>query len=306
MVCSGIHAVTVPSLAMQRPFSFETPNGKPIFSLEFFPPKDEKGEANLWVELAELNSLQPEFVSVTYGAGGSTRERTIRVTSEITARTGLRTVAHLTCIGSTKKELSEILEQYWQAGIRDILALRGDPPTGPQSEWIPTQGGFTHSDELVSLAVAANFNVGVAAFPDCHPASRGDQLKDVLVLLEKERRGAQFATTQFFFSAEKYYNLVNELKERGSNLPIFAGILPITQVKQLNRMAELNGTPIPSDIVSAFSEVENDSEKVRALGIEIAVNLCEELIAMGAPGLHFYTMNNAYATKEIVKRIGLR
>ncbi|MCX6419721.1 MAG: methylenetetrahydrofolate reductase [NAD(P)H] [Actinobacteria bacterium] len=291
---------------MRRPFSFDTPNGKPIFSLEFFPPKDEKGEANLWVELAELNSLQPEFVSVTYGAGGSTRERTVRITSEITARTGLRTVAHLTCIGSSKNELSEILDQYWQAGIRDILALRGDPPTGPQSEWIPTAGGFSHSDELVSLAAAANFNVGVAAFPDYHPASNGDHLKDISVLLEKERRGAQFATTQFFFSTDKYYNLVNELKERGSNLPIFAGILPITQVKQLNRMAQLGGTPIPANIVQKFSRIEDDPEKVKALGIEIAVNLCEELIAMGAPGLHFYTMNNAYATKEIVKRIGLR
>ena len=260
---------------MRRPFSFDTPNGKPIFSLEFFPPKDEKGEANLWVELAELNSLQPEFVSVTYGAGGSTRERTVRITSEITARTGLRTVAHLTCIGSSKNELSEILDQYWQAGIRDILALRGDPPTGPQSEWIPTAGGFSHSDELVSLAAAANFNVGVAAFPDCHPASNGDHLKDISVLLEKERRGAQFATTQFFFSTDKYYNLVNELKERGSNLPIFAGILPITQVKQLNRMAQLGGTPIPANIVQKFSRIEDDPEKVKALGIEIAVNLCE-------------------------------
>ncbi len=291
---------------MQRPFSFETPNGQPIFSLEFFPPKDEKGEAHLWVELTELNSLHPEFVSVTYGAGGSTRERTVRITSEITARTGLRTVAHLTCIGSSKAELSEILDQYWSAGIRDILALRGDPPTGPQSEWIPTIGGFTHSDELVSLAVAANFNVGVAAFPDCHPASYGNYTEDVLVLLEKERRGAQFATTQFFFSAEKYFNLVKELRERGSKLPIFAGILPITQVKQLNRMAQLGGTPIPPEIMKAFTEVENEPEKVKALGIEIAVNLCNELIAMGVPGLHFYTMNSAYATKEIVKRIGLR
>ena len=278
----------------------------PTFSVEFFPPKDEVGETRLWNALDALNEASPDFVSVTYGAGGSSRDRTIRCTTEITSRTGIPTIAHLTCVGSSRVELKNILNQYASSGIKSILALRGDPQGGPRAPWVHTTDGFNHSDELVSLASDEGFEVGVAAFPDGHPASLGNFKQDLDVLLEKERRGATFATTQFFFEAERYFDLVEQLQERGSRLSIYPGVLPITNVSQLKRMAELSGTPIPSKIEDRISSVENDSEKVREIGIDLATSLCSELLDFGVPGIHFYTMNSAKSTLEIVKRIGLR
>jgi methylenetetrahydrofolate reductase (NADPH) len=278
----------------------------PTFSIEFFPPKDEAGEARLWSAIEVLKQHSPDFVSVTYGAGGSSRDRTIRCTAEITSRTGIPTIAHLTCVGSTESELTRILDQYSHAGIKSILALRGDPQGGPRAPWVTMEGGFDHADELVSLAIKKGFEVGVAAFPDGHPASDGNFQRDIAVLLEKERRGATFATTQFFFSAEKYFELVNELRKHGSKLDVYAGILPITNVSQLSRMAELSGTPIPSEIRARFSAVESDNAAVKALGIEVAVDLSSKLLDGGAPGLHYYTMNSAASTVEIVTRVGLR
>jgi methylenetetrahydrofolate reductase (NADPH) len=274
------------------------------YSFEFFPPKDPEGEERLWQAMSQLESIAPDFISVTYGAGGSTRDRTIRITSEITARTHIPTVAHLTCVGSTREELIEILGKYRNAGIKSILALRGDPTGGPRAPWSPTQGGFNHADELVTLAAEfGGFTIGVAAFPDGHPASNGDFNKDVDVLIEKERRGATFATTQFFFEVDKWKKLVDKLSAKGSALPVIPGILPVTNVKQLNRMAELSGTPIPSHISDAFSNVEDNSDDVRKLGVEIATQLCQELLEEGAPGLHFYTMNTSSATREIYSQI---
>ena len=276
------------------------------FSIEFFPPKDEAGEARLWSALSELEKARPDFVSVTYGAGGSTRDRTVRITSEVTARTGIPTIAHLTCVGSTEAELISILEQYRKAGIESILALRGDPQGGPSAQWITTPGGFDHADQLVSLAHDKGFEVGVAAFPDGHPASHGDFSRDITVLLEKERRGATFATTQFFFDVDRYFILVEALRSAGSQLDIYPGILPITNASQLRRMAELSGTPLPQSVRERIEAVESDVAEVRKVGIDIASEICAELLARGVPGLHFYTMNSAASTLEIVKRIGLR
>ncbi len=279
-------------------------DGRRTFSFEFFPPKDAEGEARLWNAIDSLQSIAPDFISVTYGAGGSSRDRTIRITSEITARTGIPTVAHLTCVGSTRDELIEILGNYRSAGIKSILALRGDPVGGPRSPWQTTPGGFDHADQLVSLATElGGFTIGVAAFPDGHPASNGDFDHDVEVLLEKERRGATFATTQFFFYAHKWSALVEKLALKGSHLPIIPGILPVTNVKQLNRMAELAGTPIPAKLSEAFARIENNPDDVRKLGVDIATELCEKLLAEGAPGIHFYTMNTSTATREIFERI---
>ena len=274
------------------------------YSFEFFPPKDVEGEERLWAAIDGLKSIAPDFVSVTYGAGGSTRDRSIRIAREITQRTGISTVAHLTCVGSTRDELIAILHSYKEAGIKSILALRGDPTGGPSAPWIPTPGGFNHADELVQLADEfGGFTIGVAAFPDGHPASLGDFEKDIDVLIRKEELGATFATTQFFFDAERYTQLVDRLTERGSKLMIIPGILPVTNVKLLKRMAELNGTPIPSHFAHAFEKVENDPAAVRALGVEIATTLSKQLIAAGAPGLHFYTMNSSTATREIVANL---
>ena len=275
-------------------------------SVEFFPPKDDAGEARLWEASSALESIAPDFISVTYGAGGSTRDRTIAITKEITKRTGRGTVAHLTCVGSTKEELIEILSQYKGAGIKSILALRGDPVGGPAANWVTTDGGFDHADQLVELAISqGGFDVGVAAFPDGHPASAGNSEKDIDVLIRKEQLGATFATTQFFFESSKWDTLVSKLEARGSKLPVIAGILPITNVKQLHRMAELGGTPIPEKISKLFNEISEDPDAVRKAGADLATKLCEELIALKVPGLHFYTMNTAVATLEICGTLGL-
>ena len=275
-------------------------------SVEFFPPKDEAGVSRLWAASSALEIISPDFISVTYGAGGSTRDRTIQITKEITQRTGRNTVAHLTCVGSTKSELIEILTQYKGAGIKTILALRGDPVGGPAAPWVTTPGGFDHSDQLVELAMAqGGFEVGVAAFPDSHPASSNDFNKDIDVLIRKEELGASFATTQFFFDSSKWQNLVSKLEARGSKLPVIAGILPVTNVKQLQRMAELGGTPIPANIAKIFSDIADDADAVRKVGVELATKLCQELIGLNVPGIHFYTMNTADATLEICKNLGL-
>ncbi len=275
-------------------------------SVEFFPPKDDAGEARLWEASSALETIAPDFISVTYGAGGSTRDRTIAITKEITKRTGRGTVAHLTCVGSTKEELIGILSQYKAAGIKSILALRGDPVGGPAANWVTTGGGFDHADQLVELAISqGGFDVGVAAFPDGHPASVGNSEKDIDVLIRKEQLGATFATTQFFFESSKWETLVSKLEARGSKLPVIAGILPITNVKQLHRMAELGGTPIPEKISKLFNEISEDPDAVRKAGADLATKLCEELIALKVPGLHFYTMNTAVATLEICENLGL-
>ena len=280
---------------------------KPTISFEFFPPKDRQGESRLWAAMMNLRSIAPDFISVTYGAGGSTRDSTIEITTHITERTGIPTVAHLTYVGSTQEEVGQILTRYRDAGIKSILALRGDPAGGPSSEWVHTPGGLDHADELVALAAEfGDFTIGVAAFPDGHPASKGNFDQDITVLLRKEELGARFATTQFFFDVNKWSALVRRLKDRGSELPIIPGILPISSVKQIVRMAQLGGTPIPDDIHARFLEIESDDLAVKALGVELATALCRELLDAGAPGLHFYTMNSSTATREIWENLGLK
>ena len=276
------------------------------FSLEFFPPKDLAGEERLWQVLAQLQPLKPDFVSVTYGAGGSTRDRTIRVTTEITDRTQIPTVAHLTCVGSTKSELVEVLNQYKKSGIKSILALRGDPQGGPTSEWQSIPTGLDHADQLVELATQiGGFKIGVAAFPDGHPASNFDLEKDIDVLLRKEQLGATFATTQFFFEFDKWERIVDRLAKRGSNLPIIAGILPITNLKQLNRMVELSGVKISDHISKKFESAGDDLVEIKKIGVDIATELGSKLLAAKVPGLHFYTMNTAESTLVIAKNLGL-
>lgn len=275
-------------------------------SVEFFPPKDDAGEARLWEASSALETIAPDFISVTYGAGGSTRDRTIAITKEITKRTGRGTVAHLTCVGSTRSELIEILKQYKSAGIKSILALRGDPQSGPRGVWQENSDGFNHADELVELAIqTGDFKVGVAAFPDGHPASNFNFEKDVDVLIRKEELGASFATTQFFFEVSKWQKLVDRLAKRGSTLPIIAGVLPITNLKQLNRMSELSGTQVPTDILKRFEGKEDNPEEIKKIGIDIATALGEKLLELKAPGIHFYTMNSSESTVAIAKNLGL-
>ena len=278
-------------------------SAKPSISFEFFPPKDQAGEERLWSALAKLDQIKPDFVSVTYGAGGSTRDRTIRITSEIIEKNSYKVVAHLTCVGSTAIELDEILDKYKNAGIKEILALRGDPTGGPTAPWQSTQGGFDHADQLVELAISKGFKVGVAAFPDGHPNSNGDFSQDIDVLIRKANLGATFATTQFFFDSQRWERLVEELAKKGIELPVIPGILPISSAKQLTRMSELNGAQIPNWIKEEIKKVEESD--IPKVGIEIATQLSEQLLKAGAPGLHFYTMNNSGATIDICKNLNI-
>ncbi len=278
-------------------------SGEPVFSFEFFPPKTDEGERQLWSAIAELGPLAPTFVSVTYGAGGSTRDRTVRITSRILAETGMDAVAHLTCVGATTDELREVLLRFQFAGISNVLALRGDPPGGPGALWAPTPGGLSHADELVRLArETGDFTIGVAAFPERHPESP-DLDFDAKVLAAKEAAGARFAITQFFFRASDYVELVARARAAGVTIPILPGVMPVTSVGQIERFAALSGAAFPPELAARFHAVAHDSAAVVQVGIEVGTQLCRDLLAGGAPGLHFYTLNRSRATREIFARL---
>ena len=275
------------------------------YSFEFFPPKDDAGEQTLWEAIRRLERVRPTFVSVTYGAGGSTRERTVRVTGRIARETTLTPMAHLTCVGSSVAELRQVVGGYASAGIRNVLALRGDPPGGPGAAWTPHPEGLNHADDLVALIRSlGSFTVGVAAFPDKHPESPSlDQDADVLV--RKADAGAEFAVTQFVFDADSYVRLRDRVVARGRDLPIIPGLMPVTSFAQVRRMAELSGTPLPASVVARLEVVADDPAAIRAVGVQIATELCQRLLAEGAPGLHFYTMNRSLATLEVYANLGV-
>jgi methylenetetrahydrofolate reductase (NADPH) len=273
-------------------------------SFEFFPPKDEDGERQLWTTLRQLEALQPTFVSVTYGAGGSTRDRTIRVTEGIARETTLTPMAHLTCVGHSRQELRKVIGSYADAGVRNVLALRGDPPEGPTAPFVPHPRGLNNAVELVEMTRdLGDFCVGVAAFPEIHPAAESAD-SDARYLAAKARAGAEFAITQLFFRPADYFALVERVSALGVDIPIIPGIMPITNLAQITRMAELSGAAIPSEIVDRVARFDGDPAAVRAEGIAIATEMCDALLAGGAPGLHFYTLNRSKATREI--HAGLR
>ena len=284
----------------------EIPNTTPTISFEFFPPKDVQSEANLWKTIDELQQFKPDFVSITYGAGGGTRDRTIRIASEFIEKTGVQVIGHLTCVGSTRAELVEILGEYKDAGFHGLLALRGDPVGGPTAPWVTTPGGFDYADQLVELASEiGGFSIGVAAFPDVHPASDGNFMQDINVLLRKEELGATFAITQFVFDSGRYEALRNALDARGSKLSIYPGIMPVTSYPQIVRMLELSGGYMPKATRLRFARYQNDPASLKKLGIDVAVQVCEDVFALGAEGLHFYALNNAGPTSEIIKQLSM-
>ncbi|GAB3265839.1 methylenetetrahydrofolate reductase [NAD(P)H] [Nocardioides dilutus] len=280
--------------------------GEHSYSFEFFPPKDEAGEAQLWDAISALEPYRPTFVSVTYGAGGTTRDTTVRVTGRIAQETSLTPVAHLTCVGHTRAELEHILDSYEEVGVQHLMALRGDPSEGPRAEWQPTPGGFNYATELVELAHAhGGFRIGVAAFPELHPSSPSlDHDADVLVA--KARAGAEFAVTQMFFRAEDYFALVDRVRARGVDIPILPGIMPILNLANIRRQGELIGTAVPDSVVQRITAHEGDPVAMRSAGIALAAELCEELLAGGAPGLHFFTLNRSKATLEIFSALNVR
>ncbi len=272
-------------------------------SFEFFPPKDDAGTAQLLDAIAGLEPLRPDFVSVTYGANGSTRARTIAATRLIRSRTSAIAMGHLTCVSQSVAELEGAIGAYADAGIGHVLAVRGDPPGGPSEPWQRHPDGLDHATELVRLVKAAgDFCVGVGAFPDGHP-ERFDLDLDARVLAEKEQAGADFAVTQLFFEADAYFRLVERVRALGCNLPIIAGIMPVTVVSQIERFASLSGAELPALIVARLRAVADDPASVRQVGLEIAVELCDRLLAGGAPGLHFFTQNRSHATAEILAHL---
>jgi methylenetetrahydrofolate reductase (NADPH) len=272
------------------------------FSFEFFPPKDEAGEAQLWQAIRDLEPYRPTFVSVTYGAGGSTRDTTVDITSRIARETSLLPMAHLTCVGHTKEELEEVLTSYADAGVANVMLLRGDPQEGPRAAWTSTEGGFTHAVELVELAASrGSFSIGVAAFPEGHPSAESLE-QDAQVLVDKARAGAEFAVTQMFFDASDYFSLVERIRALGADLPILPGIMPILNLRAITRQGELIGTSVPDWVVQSFDGLSEPAE-IRANGIRLATQLCQDLLDGGAPGLHFYTLNRSKATREIFEAL---
>ncbi|HWC12321.1 MAG TPA: methylenetetrahydrofolate reductase, partial [Acidimicrobiales bacterium] len=264
------------------------------FSFEFFPPKTPQAEVTLEATLVELEVLKPSFVSVTYGAGGSTRERTHDLVVSINRTTTMTAMAHLTCAAHNRGELCEIVTRYRDAGVENILALGGDPPAGLD---LPP-GELHHAVELVDLVQEVGpFCVGVAAHPELHPSSP-DRKTDRDFLAAKLAR-ADFAITQFFFRTGDYLGMLDDLVERGMEKPVIPGIMPVTNLSSIQRMAKLSGAAVPPEVVERVEAVADDPDAVRRVGVEMATELCQELLDAGAPGLHFYTLNRSTATREI-------
>ncbi|WP_201467152.1 methylenetetrahydrofolate reductase [NAD(P)H] [Janibacter melonis] len=275
---------------------------RPSISFEFMPPKDDAGEAVLWEAIARLEPFAPDFVSVTYGAGGSSQDRTLRVTEQIGQRTSLTAMAHLTCVSQSVDDLREVLAGYAAAGIDHVLALRGDPPGDPGGEWTAHPQGLDHAEDLVALVrEVGGFEVGVAAFPDVHPSSASLR-DDVETLVRKADAGASFAVTQMVFDAESYLRLRDEVAAR-RDLPITPGLMPVTSVKQIRRMAQLMGTPLPGAVVDRLQAADGDPAAVRAVGVEIATELADRMLGEGAPGLHLITMNRSTASLEVLQNL---
>lgn len=277
---------------------------QPSVSFEFFPPKDDASEVQLWDAVRRLERVRPAFVSVTYGAGGTSQDRTVRVTARIADETSLTPLAHLTCVGQSVADLRRVVGHYAASGVRNVLALRGDPPGNVRGEWAPHPDGLDHAEDLVRLVRGlGDFTVGVAAFPDVHPDSP-DLDHDVEVLVRKADAGATFAITQMVFDADTYLRLRDRVAEH-RDLPITPGLMPVTSYRQIQRMAELMGTPLPPALVGRLERVKDDPAAVREVGVTIAVELGRRMLDEGAPGLHFITMNRSTATLEVHDALGL-
>lgn len=275
---------------------------KPAFSFEFFPPKDEAGKDRLLETVAHLAPYEPTFVSVTYGAGGSTRKLTVDLVTRIKREAGLDAMAHLTCVGATRDEISQVLDELTAAGIENVLALRGDPPKG-ETEFVVTEGGFAHASELVGfMKTRWQFCIGGACYPEVHPEAKSADV-DLVHLKEKVDAGVEFLVTQLFFDERDYFTFVERARAVGITCPILAGIMPVTNLNQVKRFTAMCGAKIPATLLSALEATGGETEAVRRIGVQHAVAQCRALLSGGAPGIHFYTLNRSPATVRIMEAL---
>ncbi|MEA2253986.1 MAG: methylenetetrahydrofolate reductase [Solirubrobacteraceae bacterium] len=277
---------------------------EPTFSFEFFPPRTPEGEANLYLALAALRPLAPDFVSVTYGAGGATRGKTLEIVSRIRDQIGLEAMAHFTCVGATVDDLRSTLDEMTALGFENVLALRGDPPAG-QEEWTKTEGGLEYSRELVELIGRDYpFAIGAACFPETHIHATSPE-DDLRYLKEKVDAGVGFLITQLFFDNALYFDFVARARAIGIDVPIIPGIMPITSYKQIARMTSLCGASMPEYVLGELEERRSSSEAITEFGVAYATMQCADLLAQGAPGIHFYTLNRSPATRAILSALRL-
>lgn len=279
---------------------------RPVISFEFFPPKTEEGERNLLERsIPMLMQTRPDYCSVTYGAGGGTREKTLRIVENIQRQHGLTAVAHLTCVGSTREEIRQLLRQIRDIGVQNVLALRGDPPGG--GEFTLTPGGFEFSSQLVSfIRKEGDFSIGVAGFPEGHIACKEGKLVDWGHLKEKIEAGADFVITQLFFDNDYFYEFRDHLqRELGVKVPLVPGIIPILSGSQIKRFTALCGARIPARLADRLEALGDNDAAVAEFGVEYATRQCDELLRQGAPGIHFYTLNKADSTVRILQNLGL-
>jgi len=274
--------------------------GRPLFSFEFYPPKNEEGEQKLFATIAELSSLKPDFVSVTYGAGGSTRAKTREWVQAIQKNHHIPAMAHFTCVGSSKAEIAAYLAELNAAGIGNIMALRGDPPKGEIS-FKPAEDGLAHGDELIKFIRDSGlpFSVGGAAYPETHPEAVSPEM-DLTFARKKVESGAQFLITQLFFENERYFEFV---RRAGLGVPVIPGIMPITAFQQVERFTKMAGCKIPQSLLNEIESCGGDSAKLLKVSLAFTERQCRDLLTAGAPGIHFYTLNQSHATIEILARL---